>query len=61
MMLLQDSLAALSLGFLCEEMSYSDGREAGMVSIVKDGKLIRWKPENHVPVVAVSQEFRVPG
>ena len=50
--------AVPSLGLLCEEMSYSYEWKGESPSLVRDGKMVRCKSENHVPIVAVSKEPR---
>ena len=57
MIVFEDSPAVLSLGFLCAEMGYSyEWRKGECPSLVKNGRIIRCKLENHVPIVAVSEE-----
>ena len=49
----------LSLGLLCDE-TLMTGNKGESPSLRKDGKLTRCKSENHVPILAVSQELRPP-
>ena len=60
-MLLEDSPAVLSQCLLCEEMGYSCELSKGEFPfLMKDIKVIRCKSENHLPIMAVSKEPRVP-
>ena len=59
-MLLEDSPAVLSHGFPCEDMGYPCELKRESPSLIRGGKLIRCKSENHVPIVAVSKGLRIP-
>ena len=50
-MLLEDSPAVLSLGLLCGEIDSNDWKQGESPSLIKDGKVMRCKPENLVPLV----------
>ena len=50
MMLLEDSPAALSLGFLCEGKSLAyEWKEEESPSLIKDGKVTKCWSQTHVP------------
>ena len=51
MMLVEDSPAVLTLGCLGEEMGYaSEWKKEESPSLIKDGKVMRCKSENYVPI-----------
>ena len=60
MLLLKGSPAVPSLGLSCEEMGYSyEWNKGESPSLIKDGRVIRCKSENHLPIAAVSKELCV--
>ena len=60
-MMLEDSPAVMSLGLLCDDIGYSfEWNKEESPSLNKHGQILRCKPENHVPILAVSKEPRVP-
>ena len=60
MILLEDSPAVLSLCLLCEEMSYPCEWKRESPLLINYGQIIRCKSENHLSVVALSEEPRTP-